>query len=90
MIRATGFFVFGSAYWALLPLIARGQMQNGAALYGLLLGMIGLGSILGSVALNWLKERLGPDGLRPWPRRKRSPRSSCTPGRRRRSRWRRA
>ena len=38
-------------------------MHNGAALYGVLLGMIGLGSIVGSVALKWLKERLGPDGL---------------------------
>ncbi|MGO9422477.1 MFS transporter [Roseiarcus sp.] len=63
LIRAVAFFLFGSAYWALLPLIARSQMHNGAALYGALLGMIGLGSILGSVALNWLKERLGPDGL---------------------------
>ena len=63
LLRAVAFFLFGSAYWALLPLIARSQMHNGAAVYGLLLGMIGLGSIIASVALNWLKERLGPDGL---------------------------
>ncbi len=35
-------------------------MHNGPAIYGVLLGMIGLGSIVGSVGLNWLKERLGP------------------------------
>ncbi len=63
LIRAAAFFLFGSAYWALLPLIARGQLNNGAAIYGALLGMIGFGSIVGSVALNWLKERLGPDRL---------------------------
>jgi predicted MFS family arabinose efflux permease len=63
LIRAVAFFLFGSAYWALLPLVARTQMRNGPAIYGLLLGMIGLGSIIGSFWLNWLKERLGPDRL---------------------------
>jgi MFS family permease len=38
-------------------------MHNGPALYGLLLGMIGVGSILGSFAHNGLKARLGPDRL---------------------------
>ncbi len=63
LIRAVAFFIFGSAYWALLPLVAKTQMHNGAAIYGILLGMIGVGSIVGSFALNWLKERLGPDRL---------------------------
>jgi predicted MFS family arabinose efflux permease len=63
LIRAAAFFLFGSAYWALLPLVARSQMQNGPAVYGALLGMIGLGSIVGSFGLRWLKERLGPDWL---------------------------
>ena len=63
LIRAFAFFPFASAYAALLPLIARGQMHNGPAMYGVLLGMIGAGSILGSFALNGLKARLGPDRL---------------------------
>ena len=63
LIRAVAFFPFASAYWALLPLIARKQMNNGPEVYGILLGMIGLGSILGSFALNGLKARLGPDRL---------------------------
>jgi len=63
LIRACAFFLFGSAYWALLPLVARNQMHNGPAIYGVLLGMIGLGSILGSIVLGRLKERLGPDRL---------------------------
>jgi MFS family permease len=63
LIRAVAFYLFASAYWALLPLVARTQMHNGPAIYGVLLGMIGLGSIVGSLALNWLKERLGPDNL---------------------------
>jgi predicted MFS family arabinose efflux permease len=63
LIRAVGFFPFASAYWALLPLVAREQMHNGPEVYGILLGMIGVGSILGSFALNSLKARLGPDRL---------------------------
>jgi MFS family permease len=63
LIRAVAFFPFASAYWALLPLVARTQMGNGPEVYGILLGMIGLGSILGSFALKSLKARLGPDRL---------------------------
>jgi predicted MFS family arabinose efflux permease len=63
LIRAVAFFPFASAYWALLPLVARKQMHNGPEVYGVLLGMIGVGSILGSFALNSLKARLGPDRL---------------------------
>ncbi len=63
LIRAVAFFPFASAYWALLPLVAREQMHNGPEVYGVLLGMIGVGSILGSFALNGLKARLGPDRL---------------------------
>jgi MFS family permease len=63
IIRVLAFFPFASAYWALLPLVARTQMNNGPEVYGILLGMIGVGSILGSLALKSLKARLGPDRL---------------------------
>ncbi len=63
LIRAVAFFPFASAYWALLPLVARTQMHNGPEVYGILLGMVGVGSILGSFVLKSLKERLGPDRL---------------------------
>ena len=63
MVRALAFFPFASAYWALLPLIARNQMDNGPEVYGALLGAIGLGAIGSSFALNWLKAELGPDRL---------------------------
>ena len=63
LIRAGGFFLFASAYWALLPLVARQQVAGGPALYGNLLGTIGVGAVAGAFALPWLKRRLGPDGL---------------------------
>lgn len=63
LMRTLAFFPFASAYWALLPLVARRQMTEGAEFYGLLLGSIGVGAIAGSLTLNGLKARLGPDNL---------------------------
>jgi MFS family permease len=63
LVRAAGFFVFASAYWALLPVLARTQLRGGPTLYGLLLGAIGAGSVAGAFAMPRLNRRLGPDGL---------------------------
>jgi len=63
LVRAIGFFLFASAYWALLPLVARQQIAGGPSLYGILLGAIGAGAVGGAFLLPWLKERLGPDRL---------------------------
>jgi len=61
LIRAIAFFLFASAYWALLPLVARDQIAGGPGLYGILLGAIGAGAVGGAAALPWAKSRLGPD-----------------------------
>ena len=63
LIRAFAFFVFASAYWALLPLIARNQVAGGPALYGFLLAAIGIGAVSAAFALPALKQRLGADRL---------------------------
>jgi len=63
LIRAAGFFIFASSYWALLPLLARDQVMGGPKLYGTLLGAIGAAAVVGAFALPWLKRRLGADGL---------------------------
>src|SRR5262249_10051850 len=63
LIRAAGFFIFGSAYWALLPLVARNQVAGGPELYGILLGAIGAGAVAAAFALPWLKRHLGADRL---------------------------
>jgi hypothetical protein len=63
LIRGAAFFLFASAYWALLPLVAREQLAGGPDLYGFLLGAIGAGAVVGAFALPWLKIKLGPDRL---------------------------
>jgi MFS family permease len=63
LIRAIAFFLFASAYWALLPLVTRDQIAGGPGLYGILLGAIGAGAVGGAFALPWAKSRLGPDGV---------------------------
>jgi Transmembrane secretion effector len=55
------FFLFASAYWALLPLVTRSQIAAGAELYGYLLGAIGGAAVATALALPWLKAKLGPN-----------------------------
>jgi MFS family permease len=61
LMRATGFFLFASAYWALLPLVARTQIMSGPGLYGILLGAIGFGAVSGAIVMPRLKEKLGAE-----------------------------
>ncbi len=63
LIRTTGFFIFASAYWALLPLVARSRIAGGPRLYGILLGAIGAAAVAGAFALRRLKAKLGADRL---------------------------
>ena len=63
LVRASGFFLFASAYWALLPLVARQQIGGGPDLYGVLLGVIGASAVAGAFLLPRAKARLGADLL---------------------------
>ena len=63
LARLLAFFPFASAYLALLPLLARHQVSGGPEIYGILLGAIGVGAVVGALALRWLKDELGPDRL---------------------------
>ena len=63
MLRSAVFFLFASAVWALLPLVARQLLGGTAGYYGVLLGAVGAGAIGGALLLPRLRLRLGPDGL---------------------------
>jgi len=61
--RAVAFFVFASAYGAMLPLVARTVLGGGSTLYGLLMGCVGAGAVAGALGMPWLRRRHGPDAL---------------------------
>ena len=63
MARAIAFFLFGSAAWALLPIIARRELGLGPGGYGGLLAAIGLGAIAGALLLPRLRKKLSADAL---------------------------
>lgn len=63
LLRAAVFFGCASAVWALLPLVARNLLGGGAGFYGVLLGAVGAGAILGAVVLPRLRARLSADRL---------------------------
>jgi MFS family permease/quinol monooxygenase YgiN len=58
LVRAVGFFLFGSALWAMLPLIARRGLGLDAAGYGALLGCMGAGAVLGALLLKRLRKTI--------------------------------
>jgi MFS family permease len=62
-VRTIAFFLFASSYWALLPLVARLRVSGGPAIYGFLLGAIGLGAVGAAFVMPYWKRRFGADGL---------------------------
>lgn len=61
LLRSASFCIFASAFWALLPLIARNVLAGGPTLYGILLGCLGAGAVLGAILLPGIRSRLGAD-----------------------------
>lgn len=59
LVRAVAFFLPASAYWALLPLLARSQLHGGPTLYGILLGAIGASAVGGALLLPRFKAKSG-------------------------------
>lgn len=62
MGRAAAFFLFSSASWALLPLVARNS-GGGANTYGLLLAGIGIGAVSAALVMPHLRQRFSRDVL---------------------------
>lgn len=62
LLRALAFFLFASAFWSMLPLIARVVLSGGPTLYGLLLASVGVGAVAGALLLPRIRMRLGLNG----------------------------
>ncbi len=63
LVRAFIFVLFASAFWALLPLIAKDLLAGGPKLYGLLLSGIGAGAITGALLLPLIRKKLNAHGM---------------------------
>ena len=63
VIRGIGFFLFASAPWALLPLIAKDLVGGGPQTFGVLVAAIGAGAVLGALILPWLRKYVAKDML---------------------------
>ncbi|QEY26654.1 MFS transporter [Neisseria zalophi] len=63
LFRTFIFFAIVSSGWSLLPLIAKELLNGGAGFYGIVLGAIGVGAIIGAVIMPHIRRRLDSDGL---------------------------
>ena len=63
VIRGAGFFLFASASWALLPLVARNLVGGGPQTFGILVAFIGVGAVGGAVVLPKFRDKISRDAL---------------------------
>jgi fucose permease len=63
LVRTVAFFVFGSAGWALLPLVARRELGLGPGGLRRHAGLHWPGAIAGAIVLPRLRKRFNPDRL---------------------------
>lgn len=63
LVRAGAFILFASAFWALLPLLVRFELQLGPAQYGTLLACFGVGAVAGTTWLPRLRTKVSNDTL---------------------------
>ena len=61
--RTLSFCAFSSALWALLPVVAHDRLGLGSGGYGLLLGAVGIGAVLGAFVLAPARARFSADAV---------------------------
>ena len=63
LLRVVLFVLPGAAIWALLPVVADELLRTSSTGYGLLLGSLGVGAVLGAALLPLVAGRLSPNQL---------------------------
>ncbi|MGH7870651.1 MAG: MFS transporter [Candidatus Binatia bacterium] len=63
LIRTATFIFGGSALWALLPLVARDELALDATGYGIILGCLGAGAVIGGIFLPRAEQRLSTNTM---------------------------
>ncbi|MCK9541415.1 MAG: MFS transporter [Novosphingobium sp.] len=62
LARVLALGIAGGSISALMPLVANTLLGGGAQTYGLLLGALGIGSVIGAMSVDRLNSRLGTEG----------------------------
>src|SRR6202008_2498752 len=62
-VRTLIFTLFVSAVWALLAVVARNDMRQGAMGYGILNGRMGLGAVIGATSLPRVRRIRNADAI---------------------------
>jgi len=63
LLRACTFTLTGAAAWALMPLVAADLLERGSAVYGLLLGALGAGAVIGAASSTWFRARFSAEAI---------------------------
>jgi MFS family permease len=63
LLRAITFTTTGAAAWALMPLVARDLLGQGSAVFGLLLGALGVGAVIGAASATWFRARFSSETI---------------------------
>jgi MFS family permease len=63
LVRTLAFIVCGSALWGLLPVVGRRELNLTSVGYGVLLGCLGLGAVIGAAFLPGLRRRVPSEAL---------------------------
>ena len=63
MVRGFVFCSSGAAIWALMPLVAEQMLGRGASVYGLLLGALGLGAVIGAASATRIRARFSAETI---------------------------
>jgi quinol monooxygenase YgiN len=63
IVRTPAFVGFASALWALLPVVVKTSLGRGAVSYGVLVGSLGLGGLIGAALLPGWRKRWSTDAI---------------------------
>lgn len=63
LARALTFTLSGSAAWALMPLVSRDLVHGGSVEFGLLLGALGVGAVVGALSATWFRTRYSSEAI---------------------------
>jgi MFS family permease len=63
LFRSGSFVISASALWSLLPLVAKNELHSESQGFGLLLGCLGVGSVIGALLIGRIRRLLSPDTI---------------------------